>query len=132
MQIFVNLPVKDLKKSTDFFGALGFQPEPKFSDEKAGCFKVSENIYAMLLTEPFFKNFTKKAVADATKSTEAIIALGVENRQKVDELVQKALGAGGQVSNETMEEGLMYSRSFQDPDGHLWEVMYMDQGATAG
>ena len=129
-KIFVNLPVKDLRKSIDFFTALGFSFNPQFTDENAGCLVISDDIYAMLLVESFFKSFTKKDIADATKTTEAIVALGVESRERVDELVDKALAAGGLPSNDTNDQGFMYGRSFQDPDGHLWEVFYMDPAAV--
>ncbi|HEY9388529.1 MAG TPA: VOC family protein [Mycobacteriales bacterium] len=129
MQIFVNLPVKDLGRSMDFFTELGFSFDQRFTDEKAACLVIHDNIYAMLLTEPFFRTFTKKEVADATRSTEAILALSVESRQRVDELVDRALTVGGRPSNETDDQGFMYGRSFQDPDGHLWEVFYMDMSA---
>jgi uncharacterized protein len=125
-KIFVNLPVKDLNKSMDFFTKLGYSFNPQFTDKNGGCMVISDDIYAMLLVEPFFKEFTKKDVADATKSTEAIVALGVESRQRVDELVDKALSAGGQPANDPDDQGAMYVRSFQDLDGHLWEMMYMD------
>ncbi len=129
MQIFVNLPVKDLGRSMDFFTELGFSFDQRFTDEKAACLVIDDNIYAMLLTEPFFRTFTKKEVADASRSTEAILALSVESRQRVDELVDRALTVGGRPSNETDDQGFMYGRSFQDPDGHLWEVFYMDMSA---
>ncbi len=125
-KIFVNLPVKDLGKSIDFFTALGFSFNPQFTDENATCLVISDDIYAMLLTEPFFKSFTNKDIVDATKSTEGILALGVDSRQQVDELVDKALAAGGKPGTFSNDEGFMYARSFQDPDGHLWEVLYMD------
>jgi predicted lactoylglutathione lyase len=131
-QIFVNLPVKDLARSIAFFEALGYSFNQQFTDENAGCLVISDDIYAMLLTERYFKTFTKKVVADATKSTEAIVALGVESKERVDELADKALAAGGKPSNEPMDQGFMYGRSFQDPDGHLWEVFYMDPAATQG
>lgn len=129
-QIFVNLPVKDLRRSTDFFTALGFSFDPQFSDDNAGCLVISEGIYAMLLVEPFFKSFTKKEIVDATKGTEAIMGLGVESRERVDDIVDKALASGGSPANDTSDEGFMYGRSFQDPDGHLWEVIYMDLSAA--
>lgn len=129
-KIFVNLPVKDLTKSTAFFTELGFSFNPQFSDENAGCMVISDDIYAMLLVEPFFKAFTKKEIVDATKSTEAILALGVESRQRVDELADTAIEAGGQPANDPMDEGFMYGRSFQDLDGHIWEVMHMDETAA--
>jgi predicted lactoylglutathione lyase len=131
-KIFVNLPVKDLGKSIDFFTKLGFSFNPQFTDENAGCLVIGEDIYAMLLVEPFFKSFTKKDIVDATKSTEAILALGVDSRQQVDELVDNALAAGGLPSNDTSDQGFMYGRSFQDLDGHLWEVLYMDPAAVQG
>jgi predicted lactoylglutathione lyase len=126
MKIFVNLPVKDLDKSMDFFTTLGFSFNQQFCDENAACVVISDDIYAMLLVEPFFTSFTKKEIVDATKGTEAILALGVESRQRVDELVEKAIAAGGLPSNDPIDQGFMYGRSFQDLDGHMWEVMYMD------
>jgi predicted lactoylglutathione lyase len=129
-KIFVNLPVKDLGKSIDFFTKLGFSFNQQFSDESAACLVISDDIYAMLLVEPFFKTFTNKDIADATTSTEAILCLGVESRQRVDELADQALAAGGLPSNDTMDQGFMYGRSFQDVDGHLWEAMYMDPAAV--
>src|SRR5882757_3786019 len=98
-KIFVNLPVKDLKRSMDFFAKLGFTYNPQFTDEKAACMIISEDIYAMLLTEPFFKNFTKKEIVDAKKSTESIICLSAESREKVDEMVSNAIAAGGSAPN---------------------------------
>jgi len=131
-KIFVNLPVKDLGKSIEFFTKLGFTFNQQFTDENAGCLVIGDDIFAMLLVEPFFKNFTKKAIVDATTGTEAIVALGVESRQRVDELVDKAFAAGAKPSNETSDQGFMYSRSFQDLDGHLWEILYMDPAAVQG
>ncbi|WP_214366094.1 VOC family protein [Pseudonocardia sp. H11422] len=130
-KIFVNLPVKDLGKSIEFFTALGFAFDQQFTNDDAGGLVISDDIYVMLLTEPFFKSFTKKDVVDATKSTEAILALGVESRERVDELADKALAAGGLPANDTNDQGFMYGRSFQDLDGHIWEVMYMDMAAPA-
>ena len=130
MKIFVNLPVKDLGKSIDFFTNLGFSFNPQFTDENAGCLVISDDIYAMLVTESLFTSFTKKDLVDATTSAEAILALGVESRQRVDELADKALAAGGQPSSEPNDQGFMYSRGFQDLDGHLWDVFYMDPTAV--
>lgn len=128
--IFVNLPVASLKRSMDFFTALGYTFNPQFTDENAACLVIEEDhIYAMLLTPEFFKRFTKKEIADSKQTTEAILALAVDSRQDVDALVDKALAAGGSASNEPDDQGFMYSRSFQDPDGHLWEVLYMDVSA---
>ncbi|MYX36068.1 MULTISPECIES: VOC family protein [Streptomycetaceae] len=131
-QIFVNLPVQDLPRSKAFFGGLGFSFDDRFTDDNAACLVIGEGIFAMLLAEPFFRQFTKKEVADATKTTEAIVCLGVESRERVDELADTALATGGHPSNEPMEQGPMYGRSFQDPDGHLWEVVYMDAAAFQG
>jgi uncharacterized protein len=128
-KIFVNLPVKNLATSVDFFTDLGFTFDPQFTDEKAGCLVINDDIYAMLLVEPFFKSFTKKELVDATQATEAIVALSVDSRERVDTLVDRALEVGGRPANEPMDEGFMYGRSFQDPDGHLWEVFHMDPSA---
>ncbi|GAB2956440.1 glyoxalase/bleomycin resistance/extradiol dioxygenase family protein [Amycolatopsis acidiphila] len=125
-KIFVNQPVKDLTSSIDFFTALGYSVNPQFTDENAACVVINEHIYTMLLTEPFFKNFTKKPIVDATAGTETIVALSVDSREEVDVLVDKALAAGAQAANEPSDMGFMYSRSFSDLDGHTWEVLYMD------
>jgi predicted lactoylglutathione lyase len=125
-QIFVNLPVKDLNSSVEFFTKLGFTFNPQFTDENATCMIVGENNFVMLLVEKFFKTFTKKEIADATKTTEAIIAISMDSRERVDEIGDKALAAGGTESNETQDHGLMYTRSFQDLDGHIWEIFHMD------
>ena len=128
--IFVNLPVKDLEKSKLFFTKLGYTINQQFTNEKASSIVISDTIYLMLLVEPFFKTFTKKDLADATTSTEAIIALSAESREAVDALVDKAVAAGAGPSNEPVDEGFMYVRSFADPDGHLFEVMWMDPAAV--
>ncbi|MBP1989336.1 VOC family protein [Paenibacillus eucommiae] len=127
-KIFVNLPVKDLKKSIDFFTKIGFEFNPQYTDDNATCMVISEHIYAMLLVEDFFKTFIKKEISDATKTTEVIVALNVESREKVDELVNKALAAGALPSNDPIDHGFMYVGSFQDIDGHLWEFMHMAEG----
>lgn len=128
-KIFVNLPVKDLVKAMAFFAKLGYKFNPQFTDENAACMIVSEDIYVMLLMEKFFQTFTPKAVGDASKSTEVIVSLSVESREKVDELVNKALQHGGKPSSQTQDMGWMYQRGFQDVDGHLWEYIYMDESA---
>ena len=128
-KIFVNLPVKNLGKSIEFFTRLGYTFNPQFTDETATCMIVSEDIYIMLLTEEKFKMFTKKEIADATRSTEAIICLSADSREQVDEMINKALEAGGTTPNEKQENGFMYGWGYQDLDGHLWEVMWMDPGA---
>jgi len=129
-QIFVNLPVKDLKKSVAFFTKLGFSFNQQFTDANATCMIIGENIFAMLLVEPFFKTFTKKEIADTSKSTEVLLCLSAESREKVDEMVNNALAAGGNTPNEKQDHGYMYGWGFEDLDGHLWEVMYMEPGDT--
>ncbi|OEJ96370.1 VOC family protein [Streptomyces thermolilacinus] len=125
--IFVNLPVKDLDKAKAFWTELGYSFNPQFTDEKAACLVFSDTIFAMLITEPFFKNFTKKDITDASSSTETIIALSASSRDEVDRLVDKALAAGATKAIDPVEYGdAMYSRSFQDPDHHNWEVVWMD------
>ncbi|MFJ2414417.1 VOC family protein [Streptomyces brevispora] len=130
--IFVNLPVKDLETTKGFFGKLGFSFNPQFSDENTACLVISDTIFAMLITEPRFKDFTKKEIAAASKSTEVLLALSAESREKVDELADAALAAGGSPANETQDLGFMYGRSFQDPDHHIWEVVWMDPSAVEG
>ncbi|MGA0558329.1 VOC family protein [Larkinella sp. VNQ87] len=129
-QIFVNLPVEDLNKSIEFFTKLGYSFNPQFTDEKATCMVISDTIYVMLLVKPFFKTFTKKEVADASRVTESIICLSAESREAVDELIGKAVAAGATTPNEKMDQGFMYGHGFEDLDGHLWEVMWMDPNAV--
>jgi len=126
-QIFINLPVKDLKKSITFFKKLGFKFNPQFTDDKAACMIIGENIYSMLLLEKFFKSFTKKKVADAKKTTEVLIAIDVKGRKDVDRMIKKAVAAGGSLYNKPQDHGWMYGHSFADLDGHQWEVLYMDE-----
>ncbi|WP_030542621.1 VOC family protein [Streptomyces albus] len=128
--VFVNLPVKDVQRSRAFFGALGYSFDERFSDEKAACLVLKEDsIFAMLLSEPFFKGFTKKEIPDTSANAQVITALAAESREEVDRLADKALASGGSPAGDTMEEGPMYVRSFQDPDGHHWELVYMDMSA---
>lgn len=127
--IFVNLPVKDLRKSVDFFTELGFAFNPTFTDENATCLVLSESGFVMLLVDEFFQTFTDKEVVDSHTSTEAIIALSAESRRDVDDLADKALAAGGRPAKGPTDHGFMYARSFQDLDGHLWELVWMDSGA---
>jgi predicted lactoylglutathione lyase len=128
-QIFVNLPVKDLSRTVEFFKKLGFAFNPQFTDENATCMIINNNIFVMLLVEKFFKTFTKKEICDTTKDTEVIIALSTESREKVDEMMQHVFEAGGKESREPQDYGWMYGRSFQDINGHLWEIIYMDEKA---
>ena len=129
-KIFVNLPVKDLRRSIDFFTKLGYTFNPQFSDENTTCMIIGENIFAMLLVEARFKDFTKKAISDATKNTEVLIALDVESREKVDEMVKKAVDAGGSIYIDPQDHGWMYAHSYADLDGHQWEIVWMDENAA--
>ncbi|MGW6004716.1 VOC family protein [Oerskovia enterophila] len=131
-QIFVNLPVADLEKSKAFYTQLGFAINEQFTDENASCVVISDTIYVMLLTHEFFRRFTPKSIVDAQGATEAINAISAESRTGVDDLADRALAAGGAQTNPPQDEGFMYSRSFSDLDGHLWEVMYMDPSTIEG
>lgn len=131
-QIFVNLPVRQLDRSIDFFSKLGFSFNPQFTDETAACMVVDGNIYAMLLTHEKFKAFTPKEICDAHKSTEVLVCLSRESREQVDEMVRKAVAAGGATYNAPQDYGFMYSHGFQDPDGHIWELIHMAPEAPAG
>ncbi|MDQ3260908.1 MAG: VOC family protein [Pseudomonadota bacterium] len=129
-QIFVNLAVTDLKKSVEFFTKLGFTFDPKFTDENATCMIVGENIFVMLLVESFFKTFTDKEICDARKSTEVLVCLSSESRGKVEELVGKAVAAGGTAPRKPQDHGFMYQHGFEDLDGHIWELIYMEPSKT--
>lgn len=130
-QMFVNLPIKNMAQSQAFFKSLGFSFNPQFTNDQGACMVVSENHnYVMLLVESFFQGFTKKAIADATKTTEVLICLSCDSRAEVDELVKKALAAGGTAPNPPQDHGFMYSHGFTDLDGHVWEVMWMDPNAA--
>ncbi|HEX4381854.1 MAG TPA: VOC family protein [Myxococcales bacterium] len=126
-KLFVNLPVRDLKRSMTFFSSLGFEFNPQFTDEKAACMVVSGEAFVMLLTEPFFQTFAKqKKIADTASHTEALFCLSCESRAEVDKLVKIAAASGGSVAEPPQDYGFMYGQSFYDPDGHGWEVMWMD------
>lgn len=125
-QIFVNLPVKDLNKTVEFFTALGFTFNPRFTDKNATCMIIGENMFAMLLVEEFFKTFTPKEISDAKKSTEVLLALAVESKKEVDETISKAVKAGGREPREPQDHGWMYGRSLEDINGHIWEIFWMD------
>ncbi|WP_019907048.1 VOC family protein [Methylobacterium sp. 77] len=127
--IFVNLPVKDLEASKSFFDALGFAFNPAFTDENAACMVVSESIFVMLLVEARFRDFIKGEISDARKATEVLTCLSCESRDEVDETLAKALAAGATPWKPNMDYGFMYGCSFQDLDGHVWELMYMDPAA---
>jgi uncharacterized protein len=124
--IFVNLAVEDLDRSIEFFTELGFTFDARFTDETATAMIVNEQAVVMLLVQDRFKDFTKKDLVDSHTQTEAIVAVSAESREDVDQFADKALAAGGSKANEPMDMGFMYGRSFQDPDGHLWEVVWMD------
>lgn len=125
-KIFINLPVKDLGRSKRFFAELGFSFDERFADENMEAVNISEDAHVLLQAEPYFQTFTRKAVADATTSSEVILTLGADSRQEVDELADKALAAGGRPASDPVDLGFVYGRSFQDPDGHQWEVTYTD------
>lgn len=127
-KIYINLPVKDLKRSMDFFSKLGYTYNLQFTDENAACMVISEEISVMLLVKDFFRNFIKKEIADTTKTAEAILSLTMESRADVDKMLEKALAAGA-TETLTMDEGWMYQHGFADLDGHLWEIGYMDMSA---
>lgn len=128
--IFVNLPVADVKASQAFFGELGFAFNEKFTDESCACMVVSDQAYVMLIQRERFADFTSKPIADATASTEAILCVSAESREDVDRFAEAGLRAGGSPANEPQDHGFMYGRSFNDPDGHLWEVMWMSPEAV--
>ncbi len=125
-RIYVNVPVKDLKASVAFFAELGFEFDPRYTNEDATAMVIGDGSAVMLLQEEFFKTFTRKAIADANATTEVIISVSAASREAVDEMVHKALGAGGKESLEPIEMPGMYGWSFQDLDGHQWEVLHMD------
>jgi len=125
-QIFVNLPVKNLEKSKAFFAALGYTFNPQFTDENAASMVIHDgSIYAMLLVEDFFRTFTSKPIANAKEATEVLVCLSCESRDEVNELVRKAVAAGGKTPREPKDYGFMYAHGFEDLDGHIWELVYM-------
>ncbi len=130
--MFVNLPVADLERAKAFFGSLGFDFNPRFTDEKAACMIVSELGYVMLLQESFFRTFTDREPCDTTRHNEALVALSCQSREEVDALVGRALAAGGSRAKDPVDHGFMYGWSFYDPDGHHWEVLWMDPKVAQG
>lgn len=130
-QIFVNLPIKNMDKSQAFFKSLGFSFNPQFSNEQGACLVISEDrSYVMLLVEPFFSTFTKKSIADADKTTEVLVCISCDSRAEVDEMVRKALAAGGKSPNAPQDHGNMYGHGFEDLDGHIWELVWMEPKAV--
>jgi predicted lactoylglutathione lyase len=125
-QIFVNLPVSDLKKSIDFYSQIGFTNNPQFTDDTAACMVLSEEIFVMLLTHAKFMEFTKKKIADTKTTASVINSLSLESNEAVNEFMEKALNAGATEPNEAKDYGFMQQRCMEDLDGHLWEVLYMD------
>jgi predicted lactoylglutathione lyase len=128
--IFVNLPVKDLSKSMEFFTKIGFKNNPQFTDHTAACMVISDDIYVMILTETKFKEFTPKSICDATKSSEVLVCLSCESRDAVNDMVRKAVAAGGSTYADPKDYGFMYQHGFQDPDGHMWELIWMNPKAV--
>jgi uncharacterized protein len=128
-QIFVNLSVKDLNKSVEFFTKLDFTFNPQFTNEDATCMIVDENIFVMLLVEKYFQTFIPKEICDTSKTTEVLVSLSFESRAEVDAMVAKAIAAGGTTYKEPSDMGFMYQHGFQDLDGHLWEIFFMDENA---
>jgi predicted lactoylglutathione lyase len=129
-KIFVNLAVRDLKKSKDFFSTLGFTFNPKFTDDNAARMIIGDEAFVMLLGEPFFKTFTRRELCDTSRQTEGLFALSCESRAEVDELVKKAVAAGATHAMDPQDHGFMYGWSFYDLDGHHWEVFWMDPKAA--
>ncbi len=131
MKVFINLAVRDLQKSMEFFRSLGFGFNPKFTDQNAACMIVNADAFVMLLTEPFFKTFTKREICNTATHTEGLFALSCESRAAVDEMVKKAIAAGGKHAFDPQDHGFMYGCSFYDLDGHHWEVYWMDPQVAA-
>jgi uncharacterized protein len=127
--IFINLPVKDVKKSTNFLTEVGFELNPQFSDENTSSIVINDNIFALIMNEERFKEFSKKEIVDTTTACEAIFCLSAESREQVNELVNKAVSAGGKTYSDPQDHGFMYGWGFQDLDSHIWEVIYMDESA---
>lgn len=124
--IFVNLPIEDLDRSKAFFQTLGYTVNEQFTDAKAACIVISETIYVMLLTKPFYRGFLSKDLCDTATHNEVILALSVDDRDGVDAMVARALAAGGRAPLPPRDHGFMYQHGFEDPDGHVWEVFWMD------
>ena len=124
-KIFVNLPVKNLERSIEFFSKLGYKFNPQFTDDTAACIVISETIFVLLLTHSKFRDFTPKSICDTTKSAEVLLCLSCDSRSQVDDLVAKAVAAGGSIYANPKDYGFMYQHSFADPDGHQWELIHM-------
>lgn len=131
-QIYVNLPVKNLERTKAFFSSLGFGFNAEFTNEQAACMVVADDIYVMLLVESFFQTFTRKRIVDARERTEVLVCLSCDSRAQVDDMVTKAVAAGGKVAREPQDHGFMYGQSFEDLDGHIWELVYMEASTGKG
>jgi predicted lactoylglutathione lyase len=129
-KIFVNLPIKDMARTRAFFDALGFSFNPQFTNEQGACMVVADDIFVMLLVEPFFQTFIKKPISDAKQATEVLVCLSCDSREEVDSLVKKALAAGGTAPNAPQDHGFMYAHGFEDLDGHIWELVWMNPDAA--
>lgn len=130
--MFLNLPVRDLDRAKAFFGRLGFTFNPQFTDQKAACMVVSDLGFVMLLQEAFYRTFTRREPCDTTRQNEGLVALSCQSRDEVDQLLRQALEAGGSQAMPPVDHGFMYERSFYDPDGHHWEVIWMDPRVATG
>lgn len=130
--IFVNLAVNDVDASKKFFTELGYTINPQFTTDDCACVVISDTIIAMLLGRQRYSDFTQKEIADSTKTSEVLLCLSAESREKVDELVDQAIAAGGTATGDAVDHGHMYGRSFDDLDGHTWEIMWMDPAAVQG
>jgi len=128
-KLFVNLPVKDLDRSVTFFKGLGYTFNPNFTDENATCMVLGEDNFVMLLVEKFFQTFTPKPISDAHKTTEVLICVSADSREAVDEMIANAVKGGATLPNPSKDHGFMYQHGYQDLDGHMWEVMWMDPAA---
>lgn len=129
-QIFVNLPIQDMARSQAFFKALGLSFNQRFTNEHGACLEIGENFYAMLLVQPFFQGFTQKPISDAHQSTEVILALSVDSRAEVEDVIARAVAAGATTPNAPQDHGFMFQHGFADMDGHQWEVFWMDEAAA--
>ena len=125
-QIFINLPVKDLERSFDFYTKMGFTNNPQFSDDSGKCMVFSEEIFVMLITHDKFKTFITKPITDVSKTTSALLSISVESLDRVNEISNNAISAGGKEPIEAKDYGFMQQRTIEDPDGHIWEIFYMD------
>lgn len=129
--MFVNLPIQDMERSQAFFRSLGFDFHPQFTNEQGACMVIEpDHGFVMLLVHPFFQGFTAKPIADARATTEVLVALSCASRQEVDQLMAKALAGGGRAAREPQDLGFMYSQAFEDLDGHIWELVWMDPAAA--